>query len=148
MTTIHRIVAVLALAACVGDVAGCSEPATKPPSTNAPENRAAAPQPSNTGHPPAAADARTTFGAKCAICHAESGSGDSHFAQSGIPDFTDPKWQARETDADLERVIRNGKGKFMPAWDGKLSDGEITALIRFIRAFPERSGAKPDAVQS
>ncbi len=148
MTTICRIVATLALAACVGYVAGCSKPAATPPSTNAPENRAAAPQTSHPERPPATADVRTTFDAKCAICHAESGGGDSHFAQSGIPDFTDPKWQARETDADLERVIRNGKGKFMPAWDGKLSDVEIAALIRFIRAFPERSGAKPDAVQS
>lgn len=53
----------------------------------------------------------------------------------GQPDFTDQKWQQSRTDAQLMATIKEGKGKFMPAWKDKLSEGQITAVVGQIRAF-------------
>jgi mono/diheme cytochrome c family protein len=36
------------------------------------------------------------------------------------------------SDADLTAAITNGKGK-MPAYKGKLTDAQITDLVKFVR---------------
>ena len=89
---------------------GCQPPAREM-GTNAPANNAAPAPPTPAPPTPpaqnesASAEVRATFGEKCAICHADDGRGDSHFKQSGIPDFTDAAWQSRESDAEFERAI-------------------------------------------
>ena len=35
---------------------------------------------------------------------------------------------------EIEKIITDGKGK-MPAYKGKLSEAEIDALVKYIRAF-------------
>jgi cbb3-type cytochrome c oxidase subunit III len=78
-------------------------------------------------------DAAALFNKNCSICHRTDGKG---FPALKTPDFTDGKWQAAHPDKELMEVIKNGKkGTPMPAFDGKLNDEEIKALVTYIRAF-------------
>jgi mono/diheme cytochrome c family protein len=138
--SVKRAVAILLAATA----AGCAPP--PPPASPPPQSKPIPPPSVAPSHgapaPPAdpLARAREIYASNCVTCHGVTGTGTSHFAEAGIPNFADAKWHARESDAELERVIRKGKGKFMPAWEGKLTDAEIAALIRFLRTFPDTSG--------
>jgi hypothetical protein len=68
-------------------------------------------------------------------CHGADGSG-SHVRrrQPEIPNFTDPKWQARRSDAQLLTSILDGKGKKMPARCGKMSTEQARSLVTQVRA--------------
>jgi len=70
------------------------------------------------------------FASKCAGCHAPDGSGNI----TGTPNFTDAGWQGSRSDAELTASIKNGKGKVMPAWGGKLSDAQISGLVAHVRS--------------
>ncbi len=88
------------------------------------------------GEPPA--DAAAIFGARCASCHGKDGRGLPNWKSKGQPDFTDARYQKSRTDAQIAEAIRNGKGRFMPGWKGKLSEDEITALVGRVRAFGKK----------
>jgi mono/diheme cytochrome c family protein len=81
----------------------------------------------------APASAVSLYRAHCLECHAANGRGDGLFPS--IPDFTDPRWQASQTDHQLGLAILEGQGKSMPAMKGKLSMAEVTELIVLVRAF-------------
>lgn len=69
---------------------------------------------------------------KCSVCHGKDGKG---MAAVGTPDFTSPKVQASLTDESVTNTIRHGKkGTLMPAWNGKLSDGEVAAVSSFVKS--------------
>ena len=141
-----RARAIVLVAACA--LASCAEP---PPPKSAPPPEAAPPArstpapvaPSHGTPAPSAAvvRARELYSTHCVSCHGPTGTGDAHFKSIGIPDFTDSKWHARESDAELTKTINAGKGKFMPAWAGKLTPEEIAALVRLIRSFPDSTNA-------
>lgn len=76
----------------------------------------------------AAQSGTDTFKAKCAMCHGADGSGK---AAMGTKPLNSPDVQ-KMSDADLNAAITNGKGK-MPAYKGKLTDAQITDLVKFIR---------------
>jgi mono/diheme cytochrome c family protein len=91
---------------------------------------------------------KNVFGTNCATCHGADGKGKAEFR---TPDFTDPKVQASLTDAQLAAAIRNGKrGTAMPAWAGKLSDQEISAVAVYIRSLGSgrQLQGKPAAAES
>jgi cytochrome c6 len=50
--------------------------------------------------------------------------------------FTDPQILSK-SDADLIATTKNGKGK-MPAYAGKLSDGEVKAIISYIHTLQKK----------
>lgn len=83
----------------------------------------------------AASDGTAVYNAKCAICHGKDGRGTATWKAKGQPDFTVPGWHKSRTNGQIAEAIRNGKGKFMPAWKGKLSEEEIEALVGTVRAF-------------
>lgn len=68
---------------------------------------------------------------KCGLCHGPDGKGKI----KGVPDFTDAAWQKKTSDAAMVEQIKLGKPPKMPAYEGKLSDAEIKALIGYIRSF-------------
>jgi mono/diheme cytochrome c family protein len=72
------------------------------------------------------------FAAICSRCHNANGSG---YANLGIPNFTDPKWQEAHPDAELSQAIRNGLNNRMPPFGAALPPGEIRALVGYIREF-------------
>lgn len=97
---------------------------------------------SASGHAPGAfasskarTDAAALFDAKCSMCHGKDGRGTKFGKERGAPDFTDSEWQKSHTDAQINDAITNGRGKSMPAWKGKLSAEEITALVARVREF-------------
>jgi mono/diheme cytochrome c family protein len=79
----------------------------------------------------------------CAKCHGADGTGSPARGQSPeIPDFTKPAWQARRTDAGLLVSVLDGKGRGMPPWRDKLSEGQARGLVSHVRAFaPTRAGS-------
>jgi cytochrome c6 len=76
--------------------------------------------------------AATTFDAKCAMCHAKNGSGDSPMGKSmKVPDLRSKAVQSK-SNADLYNFIAKGKG-IMPAYGSQLSKEEISGLVAYVR---------------
>lgn len=87
------------------------------------------------GEEPPAARAREIFASLCARCHGSDGRGDVRADPSITPpSFHDAAFQKKFSDADLARVIRQGKGS-MPAFASAYDDEEITALVALVRSF-------------
>jgi cytochrome c6 len=77
-------------------------------------------------------DGAATYKAKCAMCHAADGSGDTSTGKAmKVGDLRSPEVQ-KQTDAQLTDIITSGKGK-MPAYKGKLTDAQIKELVGTIR---------------
>ena len=89
------------------------------------------------------ADAAANWENQCAKCHGADGKGDTKMGKKlSIADLTDAKVQAKFTDADAIKAVKEGvKDK-----DGKLSmkpiegltDDEIKALVPVVRAFAKK----------
>ncbi len=76
-------------------------------------------------------DGKRLYMKRCVMCHGRDGKG---FKAIKSQDFTDPKWQASVKDAQLTDIIKNGKKEsHMPAFDDKLNDEEIQAIVAHIR---------------
>jgi mono/diheme cytochrome c family protein len=73
---------------------------------------------------------------KCALCHGRDGKGNGPAAASlspGPPDFTNPAFRQRISNAQIKETIENGHGS-MPAVN--LSSDQIKAVIVYLnRAF-------------
>jgi mono/diheme cytochrome c family protein len=78
-----------------------------------------------------------TYAAKCQMCHGADGMGATPAgkAMKAIP-FNDPQILSK-SDADLIAATKAGKGK-MPAYAGKLSDGDIKAVIVYIHTLQKK----------
>jgi alcohol dehydrogenase (cytochrome c) len=69
------------------------------------------------------------FSKNCALCHGAFGQGGAG------PDLSNPSWQAGITDAELDRVIRQGvRGTAMPSFAEKLNEQDSAELIRHLRS--------------
>lgn len=78
-----------------------------------------------------AKDAAPTFDAKCAMCHAKDGSGNSPMGKNmKVPDLRSKAVQSK-SNADLHTFIANGKG-IMPGYGSQLSKEEIDDLVAYI----------------
>jgi ubiquinol-cytochrome c reductase cytochrome b subunit len=90
--------------------------------------------------PPSALAAHMTpvqiYRAYCLACHDVDGSGRiGRKAMPDEPSFTDAKWQASRTDADLKKSILDGKGKFMVPMKDKLSAADAEKMVAYVRDF-------------
>lgn len=89
-------------------------------------------------HVARADDAASVFKAKCSVCHAADGSGSSAMGkQLGAKDLRSDEVQ-KQTDAQLNNTITNGKGGKMPAYKGKLTDDQIKGLVTYIRTLVKK----------
>jgi cytochrome c6 len=79
-----------------------------------------------------AADGAAVYKAKCASCHGPDGKGETAIGKSMKLRSLAAADVQKTSDADLTKIISDGKGK-MPAYKGKLSADEIKALVAFIR---------------
>jgi len=82
--------------------------------------------------PALADDAEALYKAKCQACHGADGKSSAAGQKLGAHDFHSPE-VAKESDADLIKTTKEGKGK-MPKFDGKLTDDQIKGLIKYIRS--------------
>ena len=79
-----------------------------------------------------AADGAAVYKAKCAMCHGPDGAGLTAMGKSmKLRDLASADVQ-KQTDKEIFAWTADGKDK-MPAYKGKLSDEEITALVSYIR---------------
>jgi len=78
-------------------------------------------------------DAAPIYKAKCAMCHGATGDGQTPTGKAmKVRDLRSADVK-KMSDADLAKIITDGKGK-MPAYKGKLTPAEISALVGFIKA--------------
>jgi mono/diheme cytochrome c family protein len=73
-----------------------------------------------------AQDAAALYKSKCAMCHGPDGK------KPAGHELTSAAVQ-KESDADLNAVITNGKPPKMPKYGDKLKPEEITGLVAYIR---------------
>ena len=70
------------------------------------------------------------FQKKCAVCHGKDGKGTTPMGQKlGLKDLT----QTTATEGEITKVITDGRGKMTP-FKGKLTDAEIAAVAKFVKA--------------
>jgi mono/diheme cytochrome c family protein len=73
-----------------------------------------------------------TYKAKCAMCHGADGLGATPAGKAmKAASFKDPA-VVKTPDAARIAIIKSGKNK-MPAYAGKLTDVQITAVVAYIR---------------
>ena len=78
-------------------------------------------------------DATAIFKAKCAMCHGANGDGQTPTGKAmKVKDLRSADVK-KMSDTDLTKVISDGKGK-MPAYKGKLTPAEISALVGYIKS--------------
>jgi mono/diheme cytochrome c family protein len=82
--------------------------------------------------PAVAEDAAALYKAKCQVCHGADGKPSAAGEKMGAKDFHAPD-VVKMSDADLVKITKEGKGK-MPAYAGKLTDDQITELIKHVRS--------------
>lgn len=87
-----------------------------------------------------AAGAKADWIQNCASCHGKDGKGDTTMGKKlGVKNYHDAKVQSAFSDAEMERAIKEGvktNGKeTMKSFGSKLSDGDIKALVAYIRSF-------------
>lgn len=83
--------------------------------------------------PQTASEGKSLYDAKCAICHAEDGTGNP--AMKGMAGGDLSKLNVADSklsDADMFTVIRDGRNK-MPAYKGKITDEQIKSVVTYIR---------------
>jgi outer membrane protein assembly factor BamB/cytochrome c553 len=86
--------------------------------------------------PTVQAAALAEFTNTCARCHNGDGSG---YANLGLPNFTDPLWQAAHSDSERAQVIRSGVTGRMPAFEKMLPADEIDALVAYVRGLESKT---------
>ncbi len=96
---------------------------------------------------PADIDGKALFGAKCAMCHAKDAKGNPNMAKTfkvdqsrmNLVDAT-----SQFSDADLTKVVLEGRGTNMKPWKDKLKDSEIAAILAYVHTL---APAKTDATK-
>ena len=76
------------------------------------------------------------FAKRCVLCHGPDGHGDGVASKGLNPkprNFHDQAYMSTRSDAQLSEVIHKGKG-VMPRWEGQLSEAEIQAVLKHVRA--------------
>ena len=80
-----------------------------------------------------AQEAADLYKTKCVSCHGADGKGDTAVGKKlGVRDFHAPE-VTKESDDELFDITKKGKNK-MPGYDGKLTDDQIKALVKFIKS--------------
>ena len=80
-----------------------------------------------------AADGAALFKAKCAMCHGADGKGETPMGKNlKLRDLASAEVQ-KQTDADLKKIIDDGRGK-MPPFKATLAAGDAETLVAFIRS--------------
>ena len=77
-----------------------------------------------------------TYQKYCQVCHGVEGDGDGIMTSlMGITpmDHTNPNETNSLDNEELVKSILDGKGRFMPAWRGILSQSDVEGLVSYIR---------------
>lgn len=77
---------------------------------------------------------REVYGANCAVCHGESGRGDTTL---GAPDLTDGYWLYGGDAQSVVNTIHAGRQGHMPHWEGRLTAADIRMLAVYVGTLGE-----------
>ncbi len=72
----------------------------------------------------------------CSVCHGKEGEGDgimTTMMDIQPADHSNHNEMNPLTNDELAAIIKRGKGQYMPGWKGILAQGEIEALVSYIR---------------
>jgi mono/diheme cytochrome c family protein len=89
---------------------------------------------------------KMVFAYYCQTCHGETGAGDGFNAFNLDPkprDLSDPAFQKKKTDQDLEDAVRRGGSgvgltALMPPWGKTLSDRQIAEVVLYVRTLARK----------
>jgi mono/diheme cytochrome c family protein len=90
--------------------------------------------------PTSVASGKKKYGQDCAMCHGKDGAGDGDLAEDmhlKLKDFREAVALKDLSDADLYKIINNGKGKMMGE-EGRLKPDEIWDVINFVRSLSKK----------
>ena len=74
-------------------------------------------------------DLKAFFQERCAVCHGPDGTGRGpNGARLGGRDLTEPRWRAKQNEADLAASILKGKGA-MPGFRRQVNEAEAKRLV-------------------
>jgi mono/diheme cytochrome c family protein len=82
------------------------------------------------------ATAKSTFQAKCVMCHGPDGAGSEVGKTMNIPDLRSDTVQ-KVPDAELTQIISDGKAG-MPPFKSSLSEAQIHGLVRYVRSLRQK----------
>lgn len=90
-----------------------------------------------------AADAKANWEKHCSKCHGADGKGQTTMGKKlKVLDYTDPKAQAKFTDEQAIKIIKEGKKEgdktLMKAYKDELPDADIKALVEYTRKFAKK----------
>ena len=75
---------------------------------------------------------KQVFADNCAVCHGPEGKGNR---EVGAPNLTDKIWLYGPDKETIMQGIQNGRGGTMPAWQGRLSEPVLKALVVYVYSF-------------
>jgi cytochrome c oxidase cbb3-type subunit 3 len=75
---------------------------------------------------------KQVFADSCAVCHGPEGKGNR---EVGAPNLTDKIWLYGPEKETIMQGIQNGRGGTMPAWQGRLSEPVLKALVVYGYSF-------------
>jgi mono/diheme cytochrome c family protein len=79
-------------------------------------------------------DGKALYDKHCKGCHSVDGKGSAGMKKIGIPDLTDPAWQAAHAEAAVTEAISVGvEGTKMKAFKEKLKPEEIAAVSAYVK---------------
>ncbi len=90
----------------------------------------------NAGGSPAG-KGESTYKAKCAMCHAADGSGNTPMGKKlKLRDLRSPEVQ-KQSEAKLEEIIAKGKSP-MPAYEKQLDEKKIDEVVAYLRELAKK----------
>ena len=75
---------------------------------------------------------KKVFADNCTTCHGPGGKGNREL---GAPNLTDKIWLYGSDKEAIMQGLQNGRGGVMPAWQGRLSEPLIKALVVYVYSF-------------
>jgi cytochrome c oxidase cbb3-type subunit III len=75
---------------------------------------------------------KKVFAENCAVCHGPEGKGNREL---GAPNLTDKIWLYGPSKETIMQGILNGRGGVMPAWQGRIDESTIKALVVYVWTF-------------
>jgi mono/diheme cytochrome c family protein len=88
-------------------------------------------------------DPAVLYAQNCGRCHGLDGRGDQEIKKTlPVRDFSDPAFQARASNDEIQRVIMAGKGQ-MPAFGASLSVPKIQSLSGYVRRLGRGQVGRP-----
>jgi mono/diheme cytochrome c family protein len=82
------------------------------------------------------------FNRYCIRCHGVDGRGVWDIPD--VPNFTNARWQESRTDAQIARIIIDGRGAVMPPFRRVINIEEAWALAGYIRTYAQVAESRPD----